>query len=118
MNNLLQINVLESVFTVQNLYTLFLVLIAYVKWKITVDNKIDTLNGQISDLKTNIKEVQGLYTKITNLDTNSQLMKQDLDYLKKDYDLQIKATEKMKDDIHLIKGSLLTIEHYFKTKND
>lgn len=118
MNNLLQINVLESVFTVQNLYTILLVLIAYFKWKFTVDNKIETLNVQIATLKIEIKEVQGLYTKITNLDTNSQLMKQDLEYLKKDYDIQIKATEKMKDDIHLIKGSLLTIEHYFKNKND
>jgi hypothetical protein len=88
------------------------------KWKITVDNKIETLNGQIANLKLDIVEVKGLGTKITNLDTNSQLMKQDLEYLKKDYDLQIKATEKMKDDIHLIKGSLLTIEHYFKTKHD
>jgi uncharacterized protein YllA (UPF0747 family) len=88
------------------------------KWKITVDNKIETLNDQISNLKLDIVEVKGLGTKITNLDTNSQLMKQDLEYLKKDYDLQIKATEKMKDDIHLIKGSLLTIEHYFKNKHD
>jgi hypothetical protein len=118
MNNLLQINVLDSIFTVQNFYTFVLVLIAFITWKITVDNKISTLNVQISTLKIEIKEVQGLYTKITNLDTNSQLMKQDLEYLKKDYDIQIKATEKMKDDIHLIKGSLLTIEHYFKNKND
>ncbi len=60
MNNLLQINVLESVFTVQNLYTLLLVLIAYFKWKFTVDNKIETLNVQIATLKIEIKEVQGL----------------------------------------------------------
>lgn len=118
MSNLLQVNFFESLFTVQNFYTLLLVLGAYLKWKITVDNKIETLNNQILSLKTDIEKVQGLYTKITNLDTNSQLMKQDLEYLKKDYDLQIKATEKMKDDIHAIKGAMVTIEHYFKTKND
>jgi hypothetical protein len=111
-------NIFETLFTAQNLYTLILIFVAYMKWKITVDNKIETLNGQISNLKLDIVEVKGLGTKITNLDTNSQLMKQDLEYLKKDYDLQIKATEKMKDDIHLIKGSLLTIEHYFKNKHD
>ena len=111
-------NIFETLFTAQNLYTLILIFVAYMKWKITVDNKIGTLNGQIANLKLDIKEVQGLYTKITNLDTNSQLMKQDLEYLKKDYDLQIKATEKMKDDIHSIKGSLLSIEHYFKNKHD
>ncbi len=111
-------NIFETLFTAQNLYTLILIFVAYMKWKITVDNKIETLNGQIANLKLDIVEVKGLGTKITNLDTNSQLMKQDLEYLKKDYDLQIKATEKMKDDIHLIKGSLLTIEHYFKTKHD
>ena len=111
-------NIFETLFTAQNLYTLILIFVAYMKWKITVDNKIETLNDQISNLKLDIVEVKGLGTKITNLDTNSQLMKQDLEYLKKDYDLQIKATEKMKDDIHLIKGSLLTIEHYFKNKHD
>ena len=118
MSNLLQVNFFESLFTFQNLCTLVVVCIAYLKWKFTVDNQIGTLNGQISALKTDIKEVQGLGTKITNLDTNSQLMKQDLEYLKKDYDQQIRATEKMKDDIHAIKGAMVTIEHYFKTKND
>ena len=109
---------IESLFTIQNLFSLVLIFVAYMKWKITVDNKIETLNNQILNLKTDIKEVQGFYTKITNLDTNYQLMKQDLEYLKKDYELQIKVSEKMKDDIHQIKGSLLTIEHYFKTKHE
>jgi prefoldin subunit 5 len=88
--------------------------IAYAKWKVTVDKQIESLDLQIREVKIDIKEVQSLSSKITNLDTTSQLMKQDLDYIKKDYEIQARSNAKMKEDIHEIKGSMATIQSYFK----
>lgn len=115
---LLQTSFIQSLLSTQNIFGIMLELgiiyIAYQKWKVSVDKDMEKLNLEIKEIKIDVKEVQSLSNKITNLDTTSQLMKQDLDYIKKDYEIQSRSTEKMKEDIHKIKGSMVTIESYFK----
>jgi len=115
---LLQTSFIQSLLSTQNILGIMLELgiiyIAYQKWKVSVDKDMEKLNLEIKEIKIDVKEVQSLSSKITNLDTTSQLMKQDLDYIKKDYEIQSRSTEKMKEDIHKIKGSMITIESYFK----
>ena len=99
---LLQTSFIQSIMSTQNILGIAIELgilyIAYAKWKVTVDKQIESLDLQIREVKIDIKEVQSLSNKINNLDTISQLMKKDLDYIKKDYELQAKSNEKMKED--------------------
>lgn len=115
---ILQTSFIQSLLSTQNIFGIILELgiiyIAYQKWKVSVDKDMENINLEIKDMKIDIKDVQSLSNRISSLDTTSQLMRQDLDYIKRDYESQSKIVEKMKDDLHRITGSMLALEGYFK----
>ena len=102
----------QSIFTI--ICEIFLLYLAYDRFKNKIENVVD-------DHAKRILMLEDSKNKIVELQTDSKLMQKDLDALKEDFITQNKMLEKLEDsnskikeDIHKIKGSMLSIELYFK----
>lgn len=118
---LLQTSIGQALFSFvnpQNIVTILVEIgvfyVAYREFKIKMETK--TL-----DHDDRLKQLEDEQLKIVALQTDSKLFQKDLDFLKKDFENQAKmltkldeSNNKIKEDIHKIKGSMLSIESYFK----
>jgi peptidoglycan hydrolase CwlO-like protein len=111
---LLQTSIGQAVFNMlspQTIITLCIevgvIYIAYREFKTKIEIKTTDHDERLSKLEDE-------QTKIFSLQTDTKLMQKDLDFLKKDFEAQSKILSKLQEDIHKIKGSMISIEHYFK----
>ena len=79
------------------------------------------LNNEVTYLKGEIKQLKDLSIKVVALESKIELINNDMKYLIKDFEKQEKTLSKISEeqtktnqDIHSIKGSMLSIESYFK----
>jgi hypothetical protein len=118
---LLQTSIGQALFSFvnpQNIFTIMVEIgvfyIAYREFKIKIETKTNS-----HDKRLDVLEDEQI--KIVGLQTDSKLLQKDIDSLKSDFENQNRllaklddSNSKIKEDIHKIKGSMISIEHYFK----
>jgi len=118
---LLQTSIGQALFSFvnpQNIFTIMVEIgvfyIAYREFKIKIETKTTA-----HDKRLDVLEDEQI--KVIGLQTDSKLLQKDIDSLKSDFENQNRllsklddSNAKIKEDIHKIKGSMLSLEHYFK----
>ncbi len=72
------------------------------------------LNEKVKSLESEIDNLKNLSIKVVALESKIEIINNDQKHLIKDFEKLDKSMENINFDVHKIKGSIITIEAYFK----